>query len=113
MDYPVKGRIIREFSRGRSDGIDIAADPGTAVRAATAGTVAAITSDADNVRVIVVRHEGQMLTIYSNVDNISVKEGTSVSRGQKMAEIRSGASSYVHFEVRKGLEATDPMAYLN
>jgi len=113
MDYPVKGRIIREFSRGRSDGIDIAADPGTAVRAATAGTVAAITSDADNVRVIVVRHEGQLLTIYSNVDNISVKEGTSVSRGQKMAEIRSGASSYVHFEVRKGLEATDPMAYLN
>ena len=112
MDYPVKGRIIRDFSKGRSDGIDIAADSGTAVRAAASGTVAAITSDADNVRVIVVRHEGKLLTIYSNIDNISVKEGTSVSRGQKLAEVRSGSSPYVHFEVRKGLEATDPMDYL-
>ncbi|WP_407492691.1 peptidoglycan DD-metalloendopeptidase family protein [Pseudooceanicola sp. MF1-13] len=113
MDYPVKGRIIREYSRGKSDGIDIAADPGTSVRAADAGTVAAITSDADNVRVIVVRHQGKLLTIYSNVDNIAVSEGQTVSRGQKLAEIRSGASPYVHFEVRKGLEATDPMDYLN
>lgn len=113
MDYPVKGRIIREFSRGKSDGIDIAADAGTPVRAADGGTVAAITSDADNVRVIVLRHEGKLLTIYSNVDNIAVSEGQTVARGQKLAEIRSGSSPYVHFEVRKGLEATDPMAYLN
>jgi murein DD-endopeptidase MepM/ murein hydrolase activator NlpD len=112
MDYPVKGRIIRDFAKGKSDGIDIAADSGTAVRAASSGTVAAITSDADNVRVIVVRHEGKLLTIYSNVDNIAVKEGMSVSRGQKLAEVRSGSSPYVHFEVRKGLEATDPMDYL-
>ncbi|WP_375186116.1 peptidoglycan DD-metalloendopeptidase family protein [Pseudooceanicola sp.] len=112
MDYPVKGRIIRDFQKGKSDGIDIAADRGTAVRAATNGTVAAITSDADNVRVIVLRHEGKLLTIYSNVDNIVVKEGASVSRGQKLAEVRGGSSPYVHFEVRKGLEATDPMDYL-
>ena len=112
MDYPVKGRIIRDFARGRSDGIDIAADSGTSVRAASAGTVAAITSDADNVQVIVVRHANKLLTIYSNVDNISVKEGASVSRGQKLAEVRSGSSPYVHFEVRNGLEATDPMDYL-
>ncbi|WP_240789451.1 LysM peptidoglycan-binding domain-containing M23 family metallopeptidase [Pseudooceanicola onchidii] len=112
MDYPVKGRIIRDYSKGKSDGIDIAADSGTAVRAAQGGTVAAITSDADNVRVIVVRHEGKLLTIYSNVDNIAVKEGMSVSRGQKLAEVRKGSSPYVHFEVRKGLEATDPMDYL-
>jgi murein DD-endopeptidase MepM/ murein hydrolase activator NlpD len=112
MDYPVKGRIIRDFNKGKSDGIDIAADSGTAVRAAKEGTVAAITSDADNVRVIVVRHEGKLLTIYSNVDTIAVKEGMSVSRGQKLAEVRSGSSPYVHFEVRKGLEATDPMDYL-
>lgn len=112
MDYPVKGRIIRDFARGKSDGIDIAADSGTSVRAASSGTVAAITSDADNVQVIVVRHANKLLTIYSNVDNIAVSEGASVSRGQKLAEVRSGSSPYVHFEVRKGLEATDPMEYL-
>ena len=113
MDYPVKGRIIREYAKGRNDGIDIAADPGTAVRAAQGGTVAALTSNSDNVKVIVVRHENKLLTVYSNVDRIAVKEGQSVTRGQKLAEIRSGESPYVHFEVRKGLEATDPMGYLN
>ena len=113
MDYPVKGQIIREYARGKSDGIDISAAAGSSVRAADAGTVAAITSDADNVRVIVVRHQGKLLTIYSNVDNIAVSEGQSVARGQKIAEIRSGQASYVHFEVRKGLEAVDPMDYLN
>ena len=95
-----------------SDGINIAADPGTAIRAADGGTVAAITSDADNKKVIVVRHQGKLLTIYSNVDNIVVKEGTTVARGQKLAEIRAGASPYLHFEVRKGLEAVDPMDFL-
>ncbi|MGI3168141.1 peptidoglycan DD-metalloendopeptidase family protein [Pseudooceanicola sp. C21-150M6] len=112
MDFPVRGNIIREFSRGSSDGINIAADPGTAVRAADGGTVAAITSDADNKKVIVVRHSGGLLTIYSNIDAIAVSEGAAVSRGQKIAEIRAGASPYVHFEVRKGLEAVDPMTYL-
>ena len=112
MGYPVKGRIIRDFAKGKSDGIDIAADSGTSVRAATGGTVAAITSDADNVQVIVVRHANKLLTIYSNVDNIAVKEGMTVSRGQKLAEVRSSSSPYVHFEVRQGLEATDPMDYL-
>lgn len=112
MAYPVNGRIIREYQRGSSDGINIAADPGTAIRAADGGTVAAITSDADNKKVIVVRHQGKLLTIYSNVDNIVVKEGTTVARGQKLAEIRAGASPYLHFEVRKGLEAVDPMDFL-
>lgn len=112
MTWPVQGRIIREYSKGRNDGIDIAADPGTAIKAAEAGTVAAITSDADNNHVIVIRHEGKLLTIYSNVDKISVKEKQTVTRGQKIAEIASGASPYVHFEVRKGLDSTDPVAYL-
>ncbi len=77
-----------------------------------AGDVAAITSDADNNHVIVVRHKNKLLTIYSNVANITVKEKQKVTRGQKIAEIPSGASPYVHFEVRKGLESTDPIAYL-
>ncbi len=112
MVYPVKGSIIRDYAKGKNDGIDIKAAPGTAIVAADAGDVAAITSDADNNHVIVVRHKNKLLTIYSNVANITVKEKQKVTRGQKIAEIPSGASPYVHFEVRKGLESTDPIAYL-
>ncbi|OWU84739.1 peptidase M23B [Oceanicola sp. 22II-s10i] len=112
MAYPVKGNIVREYAKGKNDGIDISAAPGTAIGAASGGEVAAITSDADNNHVIVVRHEGKLLTIYSNVTKIAVKEKQKVSRGQKLAEVPGGSSAYVHFEVRKGLESTDPLPYL-
>lgn len=112
LAYPVKGSIIREYSKGRNEGIDIQASPGAPVGAADSGQVAAITSDAEGNHVVVVRHDGKLLTIYSNVTRITVKEKQSVSRGQKIAEIPGGASPYVHFEVRKGLESTDPLPYL-
>ncbi|MGR3456222.1 peptidoglycan DD-metalloendopeptidase family protein [Pseudooceanicola sp.] len=112
MSYPVRGKVIREYAKGRNDGIDIQAAPGTPVGAADGGQVAAITSDAEGNHVVVVRHDGKLLTIYSNVTKIAVKEKDTVKRGQKIAEIPGGASPYVHFEVRKGLESTDPLPYL-
>ena len=109
---PVKGKIIRAYSKGRNEGIDIAAAPGTAVAAADSGTVAAITEDADQVPIIVVRHAGNLLTVYANVDKIAVKKGDKVKRGQKMAHLRPGDNAYVHFEVRNGFDSVDPMPYL-
>ncbi len=53
-----------------------------------------------------------MLTIYSNVADIKVKEKQNVARGEAIAAIPTGSSPYVHFEVRKGLESTDPLPYL-
>ena len=62
--------------------------------------------------IIVVKHPDNLLTVYANVGNITVKKGDSVSRGQKLATVRSGESSYLHFEVRKGFESVDPLPYL-
>lgn len=112
MLYPVSGSIIREYSKGRNDGINIQSDPGSAVKAADAGTVAAITKSADGVPIIVVRHEPELLTVYANVTDVSVDKGARVSRGQEIAKLRDGNESFVHFEVRKGFESVDPMPYL-
>jgi murein DD-endopeptidase MepM/ murein hydrolase activator NlpD len=112
MDLPVNGSIIRGYKKGKNDGIDISAAPGTPVRAAASGTVAAITTDADQVKIILVKHQDNLLTVYANVDAISVKKGDSVKRGQSIGKIASGQSNYVHFEVRKGFDAVDPTAYL-
>ncbi|MCV2891854.1 peptidoglycan DD-metalloendopeptidase family protein [Lentibacter sp. XHP0401] len=112
FSYPVRGKIIREYAKGKNDGIDIAAPSGTPIGAAGAGTVAAITSDADQVPIIVVKHPDNLLSVYANVGNIAVKKGDSVNRGQKLATVRSGESAYLHFEVRKGFESVDPMPYL-
>ena len=113
MGWPVNGSIIREFSKGKNEGIDISAPAGTAITAAADGTVAAITSSADKVPIVVVKHDNNLLTVYANVSGITVAKGDSVKRGQTIAKIRSGASNYVHFEVRKGFNSVDPMPYLN
>ncbi|WP_171211344.1 M23 family metallopeptidase [Ruegeria sp. HKCCA5426] len=113
LGLPVTGTIIRTYSKGKNEGIDIAAAPGTAVKAAEAGTVAAITADADQVPIIVVKHKNDLLTVYANVENIAVKKGGRVRRGEKIAALRGGDNAYVHFEVRKGFEAVDPEPYLN
>lgn len=112
MTMPVSGKIIRTYKKGKNDGIDIAAAAGSAVVAADKGTVAAITADADQVPIIVVRHKDNLLTVYANVENIEVNKGDRVKRGQKLAQLRSGDDAYVHFEVRTGFDSVDPTPYL-
>ncbi|MFY2824943.1 peptidoglycan DD-metalloendopeptidase family protein [Ruegeria sp. MALMAid1280] len=112
LGLPVTGTIIRTYDKGKNEGIDIAGAPGSAVKAAEAGTVAAITADADQVPIIVIKHNSDLLTVYANVDKASVKKGDRVRRGQQIASLRGGDNSYVHFEVRKGFESVDPEPYL-
>ncbi|MBD0864855.1 MAG: peptidoglycan DD-metalloendopeptidase family protein [Rhodobacteraceae bacterium] len=112
MEFPVKGKIIRDYSKGRNDGIDIAASPGAPVIAAIDGTVAAITSDTGKVPIIVLRHPDNILTVYANVDDIRVQKGDSVKRGTRIASLRDGDDAYVHFEVRNGFDSVNPMSYL-
>lgn len=111
MDYPVDGKLIRPYSKGKNNGIDISAAAGSAVKAATSGKVAAITTDADNVKIVVLRHDNNLMTVYYNVDAVAVSKGASVKRGQTIAKVPSG-DNFVHFEVRKGFDSVDPMPYL-
>ncbi|MEL6690470.1 MAG: peptidoglycan DD-metalloendopeptidase family protein [Pseudomonadota bacterium] len=110
---PVAGTVIRGYSKGRNEGIDFGAPAGTAVKAAEAGTVAAITRNTAGVPIIVIRHDGDLLTVYTQVDGLKVEKGDSVRRGETIAEVRAGSPSFLHFEIRNGLESVDPSAYLN
>ena len=59
-----------------------------------------------------IRHDGGLLTVYAGVAGIKVKKGDKVTRGQTIATVRSGNPAFLHFEVRRGVESTDPMPYL-
>lgn len=113
MRMPVDGKVTRAFQKGKTDGIDISAAAGTPVRAAAAGTVAAITRDTDQVPILVLRHSGNLLTVYAGIDNIKVAKGDSVSAGQQLATVRAGSPAFLHFQVREGTLSVDPMDYLN
>ena len=112
MTYPVSGSIIRAYSKGKSEGINIKGGAGTAVKAADGGSVAAITKSGDGVPIIVVRHPDNLLTVYANVTDVKVQKGDSVRRGQAIASLRTGDDAYVHFEVRNGFDSVDPLPFL-
>ena len=112
LAMPVSGKIIRGYAKKKNEGIDIAASAGTGVKAAGDGTVAAITKDTDQVPILVVRHEGNLLTVYANIDGVTVAKGDRVKRGQTIAKVRSSDPAFLHFEVRQGFDSVDPVPYL-
>ena len=112
LAMPVSGKIIRGYAKKKNEGIDIAASAGTSVKAAGDGTVAAITKDTDQVPILVIRHEGNLLTVYANIDGIAVAKGDRVKRGQAIAKVRSADPAFLHFEVRQGFDSVDPVPYL-
>ncbi len=109
---PVSGKIIRGYQKGKNDGIDISAGAGSTVAAAGSGTVAAITKDTKGVPILVLRHDGNLLTVYANIDAPSVKKGDKVKRGQAIAKVRASDPAFLHFEVRQGFDSVDPTRYL-
>ncbi len=112
LAYPVQGAIIRAYAKGRNDGIDIGASAGTDVKAAAAGTVAAITTNTNGAQIVVIRHDGGLLTVYVNLTNLTVAKDASVSRGQTIGKVAAGDPSFLHFEVRQGVDSVDPARFL-
>ena len=111
LRMPVNGPIIRIYDKGENDGIDIAAPSGTPVNAAGSGTVAAITRDTAGTPIVVVRHDGDLMTVYAGLDDVSVSKGDSIGPGESLGT--AGAGGFVHFEVRRGFESVDPESMLN
>lgn len=109
---PVAGSIIRAYAPGRNEGIDIGAAAGAEVRAAAAGTVAAVTTDTNGIKIVVIRHAGGLLTVYTHVDNLTVAKDATVSQGQVIGRVRAGDPAFVHFEVRRGTQSADPAEFL-
>lgn len=110
FQMPVSGSITKAYAKGTNEGIDIAAPAGTPVAAAGSGTVAAITRDVNNVPIVVIRHDGNLMTVYAGLNDLTVQKGDSVSRGQTIG--KSTSRGNVHFEVRQGFDSVDPTNYL-
>jgi murein DD-endopeptidase MepM/ murein hydrolase activator NlpD len=110
---PVQGKIIRGYDRKSNQGVDIAAAAGTQVVAAEAGSVTVISADTNGKGIVILRHEGNLLTVYVGVSDVSVAKGAKVKRGQAIGKIAAGDPAFLHFEVRNtSKESFDPMTYL-
>ncbi|NOZ33118.1 MAG: peptidoglycan DD-metalloendopeptidase family protein [Alphaproteobacteria bacterium] len=118
--WPVRGRLISRFGPqtdgGRSDGVNISVPEGTSVKAAENGVVAYAGNELKGYgNLILVRHSGDWVTAYAHNSEILVERGTTVKRGQIIAKAGKTGSvkkPQVHFQVRKGAKAVDPLIYL-
>jgi|CXWL01.1.fsa_nt_gi lipoprotein NlpD len=113
---PTQGKLIAQFSESASrKGIDIAGKLGQPVLASAAGKVVYSGSGLRGYgKLIIIKHNATYLSAYAHNDKILVKEGQSVTRGQKIAAMGSTDSDKVklHFEVRRLGKPVDPAKFL-
>src|SRR2546423_1515726 len=113
--WPARGKILAGFAEPRSKGIDIEGKIGDPVVAAAAGRVTYSGTGIPGLgKLVVIKHDNGFITVYAHNKDILVKEQQSVARGQKNAEIGSTDAERpkLHFQIRKGSAAVDPMRYL-
>lgn len=112
--WPAKGKLLEGFSEA-TKGIDIAGKPGQAVTAAAAGKVVYSGAGLKGYgNLIIIKHNNSYLSAYAHNDKILVKEGQTVTKGQKIAEMGSTGTDLVklHFEIRKNGKPVDPLKHL-
>ncbi len=101
------------------NGIDIAADAGTVVKASAAGTVYTVFKDDTMGHTVVIRHEGGYTTQYASLaEDITVKAGDMVEMGDAIGTVANTAlletaqGDHLHFSVTLNDEPIDPVKFL-
>jgi lipoprotein NlpD len=113
--WPANGKTLANFSEGGSKGVDIAGKAGDPVIAAGDGKVVySGTGLRGYGKLVIIKHNNLYLSAYAHNQSILVKEGQSVSKGQKIAEMGNTDADQVklHFEVRRQGKPVDPLKYL-
>lgn len=113
--WPASGAIIAGFNEASNKGLDIAGNPGDPVLASAGGKVVYSGSGLRGYgKLVIIKHDESYLTAYAHNRELLVKEGDTVTRGQKIAELGSSDADRpkLHFEIRKQGRPVDPMTYL-
>lgn len=123
MITPIKGIVSSEFG-GRENtnpivsknhtGIDVAANTGTVISAAMAGTVTISSTTGDYGYHIKIQN-GDVSTLYAHCSKLYVKQGDVIEQGQAIAEVGSTGKStgpHLHFEIIRGTTYLNPRSIL-
>jgi len=118
FDWPVRGRISSNFGMrwGRMhNGMDIAVNTGTPVRASARGRVTFSGMNGGYGYLVTIDHGDGVETRYAHNSRLLVKAGDYVDRGQLIAYSGNTGNStgpHLHFEIRFKGAPLDPRNYL-
>ena len=130
--YPVEGQTVAVYAMDAlsynqttrdwrvHNGIDIAAEAGSAVRAAADGEVYTVYKDETMGTTVVIRHDGGYTTKYASLaETVLVEPGDAVTVGQAIGAVgntalmESAIGDHVHFSVSCDGELIDPADFLS
>ncbi len=115
-EWPAQGKLLYGFGQGPNQkGVGIEGRSGQPVLAAAPGKVVYSGSGLRGYgKLIIIKHNASYLSVYAHNSQILVKEGQTVAKGQKIAEIGNTDSDRIalHFEIRRLGKPIDPLQYL-
>lgn len=114
--WPAKGKVIATFNEASNlKGVDIAGKMGQPVFATAPGKVVYSGSGLRGYgKLVIIKHNKTYLSAYAHNSQILVKEGQSVTKGQRIAEMGDSDADQVklHFEIRRLGKPMDPLKHL-
>jgi len=114
--WPANGKILANFNdNGSAKGLDIGGTLGQPVTAAAAGKVVHTGSTLRGYgKLIIIKHNKNYFSVYAHNNEVLVREGQKVVKGQRVAEMGNSDADRVklHFEIRHLGKPVDPLKYL-
>lgn len=124
LPWPARGQLVGRFglhthptfgTATQNNGIDIGAAPGVPVRAVASGKVDFRDWLAGYGNCVILNHGAGYYTLYAHLSEVLVAVGQEVEAGAIIAETGDTGSlkgPMLHFEVRQGSRAMDPLGWL-
>ena len=106
---------VLKYVKVKNNGIDISTEKGASVRTVFNGKVSRVMSFPNLNKVVIIRH-GEYLTVYSNLEEVNVKDGQTVTTKQVIGKIHTNpddSRTDLHFEIWLGKTTQDPQQCLS
>ena len=117
LSWPTQGKVVSSYGmRGQKmhNGIDLWVTSGASIRSIGDGKVVYVGRSVEGYgNLIIVKHPSALFSVYAYLGQVTAKKGAELRRGDSLALANmSSESSFIHFEIRQGKRALDPVKFL-
>ncbi|HMB16088.1 MAG TPA: peptidoglycan DD-metalloendopeptidase family protein [Pelovirga sp.] len=121
LNWPLQGAVLIRFGTQRNDklgtfyesnGLEIAARPGSEVRAVANGQVVYADYFRGYGNLLIVSHDGEYHTLYAQLDGLRKKTGDAVATAELIGHSGLSGRESMYFEIRHKGAPVNPLSWL-